>query len=313
MDDHFESVNLMVDDRPVTSAENWRLRRVAGLFAATSFALAIVGTGASAQVAKWAAPAMPEAPPAPTASPATPDAAKDGGKDATKSSQWVKLCDKITISADAAGSNTDAAKDAKEGAEAPAGEEKQLCSTTFEAIESNTGQLLASVRLEEVEGAPKRALAVTVPLGVVIPAGVMLAVYNADQWARAVKNETVELKELKTVGLRFSHCQPLGCTAEAEATEEVSDLLKGNAGIGVLAIWTNEDQLAVPVPLGGFAEALAGKPVDNKEYQENRRKLVDQIHQRQIEIANKAKAEEMKTLPPPDNMTKTAPGSAAKK
>ena len=43
MDDHFESVNLMVDDRPVTSAENWRLRRVAGLFAATSFVLAIVG------------------------------------------------------------------------------------------------------------------------------------------------------------------------------------------------------------------------------------------------------------------------------
>ena len=152
-----------------------------------------------------------------------------------KSSQWVKLCDKITISADAAGSNTDAAKDAKEGAEAPAGEEKQLCSTIFEAIESNTGQLLASVRLEEVEGAPKRALAVTVPLGVVIPAGIVCAVYNADQWARAAKNETVELKELKTIGLKFSRCLPLGCTAEAEATEEVSDLLKGNAGIGVLA------------------------------------------------------------------------------
>jgi invasion protein IalB len=202
---------------------------------------------------------------------------------------------------------------AKESAGAPAGEEKQLCSTIFEVIESNTGQLLASVRLEEIEGAPKRALAVTVPLGVVIPAGVKLAVYNADQWARAVKNEMVELKELKTIGLRFSHCLPLGCTAEAEATEEVSDLLKGNAGIGVLAIWTNEHQLAVPVPLSGFAEALAGKPVDNKEYQENRRKLVDQIHQRQIEIANKAKAEEMKTLPPPDNMTKSAPASAAKK
>ena len=31
------------------------------------------------------------------------------------------------------------------------------------------------------------------------------------------------------------------------------------------------------------------------------------------QIANKVKAEEMKTLPPPDNMTKSAPASAAKK
>ena len=251
-------------------------------------------------------------PPAPTASPATPDAAKDGGKDATKSSQWVKLCDKITISADTAGSNTDAAKDAKEGAEAPAGEEKQLCSTTFEAIESNTGQLLASVRLEEVEGAPKRALAVTVPLGVVIPAGVMLAVYNADQWARAVKNETVELKELKTVGLRFSHCQPLGCTAEAEATEEVSDLWEATRASAcspsgpTKTSWRSRCR-SVASPNRSRANPLTTRSI------RNRRKLVDQIHQRQIEIANKAKAEEMKTLPPPDNMTKSAPASAAKK
>jgi len=178
----------------------------------------------------------------------------------------------------------------------------------FEAIESNTGQLIASVRLEEIEGAPKQVLAVTVPLGVVIPAGVKLAVYNADQWARAAKNETIELKDLKSVGLQFSHCLRIGCTAEAQATEEVSDLLKGNNGLAVLAIWTNGDQLAVPVPLSGFADALAGKPIDNKEYSENRRNLMEQIHQRQIELANKAKAEKMKT-PPLDNRPESAPRS----
>jgi invasion protein IalB len=180
----------------------------------------------------------------------------------------------------------------------------------FEAIESNTGQVIVSVGLQEIEGAPKQVLAVMVPLGVVIPGGVKLAVYNADQWAKAAKNETIELKDLKTVDLKFSHCLPIGCTAETEATKEVTDTLKGNAGLAVLAIWTNGRQFTVPVPLSGFAESLTGKPVDAKEYSENRRKLMEQIRQRQIELANKAKAEEMKNLPPPPaDMQKAAPAA----
>ena len=276
-----------------------RLQRVAALSAAAGFAIIVAGAPAFAQDAKPAAPA-----------------AKEAGKDAKKSTQWVKLCDKITINAkpkdaaakDAAGKDAaPPAKDAKD-ANAPAGEEKQLCSTMFEAIESNTGQLIVSVGLQEIEGAPKQVLAVMVPLGLVIPAGVKLAVYNADQWARAAKNETIELKDLKTIDLKFSHCLPIGCTAETEGTKEVTDTLKGNAGLAVLAIWTNGRQFTVPVPLSGFGDALTGKPVDTKEYSENRRKLMEQIRQRQIELANKAKAEEMKNLPPPPaDMQTTVP------
>jgi invasion protein IalB len=248
------------------------------------------------------------APAAPGAAPAAPGAApaaKDAGKDAKKSTQWVKLCDKITINAKPKEGAPPPAKDAK-----PATEDKQLCSTMFEAIESNTGQLIVSVGLQEIEGAPKQVLAVMVPLGVVIPGGVKLAVYSADQWAKAAKNETIELKDLKTVDLKFSHCLPIGCTAETEATKEVSDLLKGNAGMAVLAIWTNGRQFTVPVPLNGFGDALTGKPVDSKEYSENRRKLMEQIRQRQMDLANKAKSEEMKNLPPPPPGA-TAPAAPA--
>ena len=298
-----------------------RLQRVAALSAAAGFAIIVAGAPAFAQDAKPAAPAVPAAPVAPAAAPA----AKEAGKDAKKSTQWVKLCDKITINAkpkdaaakDAAGKDAaPPAKDAKD-ANAPAGEEKQLCSTMFEAIESNTGQLIVSVGLQEIEGAPKQVLAVMVPLGVIIPGGVKLAVYNADQWAKAAKNETIELKDLKTVDLKFSHCLPIGCTAETEATKEVTDTLKGNAGLAVLAIWTNGRQFTVPVPLSGFGDALTGKPVDTKEYSENRRKLMEQIRQRQIELANKAKAEEMKNLPPPPaseaDKAPAAPAPSAKK
>lgn len=213
--------------------------------------------------------------------------------DPKKSTQWVKLCDKIKMRP----------KDADPKKEV-APEEKQLCSTMFEAIESNTGQLIVSVGLQQMEGAPKQVLAVMVPLGVVIPGGVKLAVYNKDQWAKAAKNEKIELKDLKTADLKFAHCLPVGCTAEAQATPELVNLLKANAGLAVLAIWANGNQFTVPVPLNGFGEALKGKPIDNKTYQANRKKLMQQIMQRQAAIREKQKAEEMKNLPPP-------PGSGA--
>jgi hypothetical protein len=52
------------------------------------------------------------------------------------------------------------------------------------------------------------------------------------------------------------------------------------------------------VPLNGFGDALTGKPIDNKEYQANRKKLMEHIMQRQAEMRDKMKAEEMKNLPP---------------
>jgi invasion protein IalB len=300
-------------------------RRVVALFAAAGVALTIAGVPVSAQDAGTAPAAQPAAQPpaAAAAQPAAQPAAKAAapGADAAqakaggdkKRSQWVKLCDKIKISAKPKDGKDAAAKDAKDTKEAKAEppQEKQLCSTMFEAIESNTGQVIVSVGLQEIEGAPKQVLAVMVPLGIVLPGGVKLAVYSQEQWAKAAKNETVELKDLKTADLKFIHCLPVGCTAETQATKELVDLLKGNAGLAVLAIWANGNQFTIPVPLTGFGEALAGKPVDNKEYQANRQKLMEQIRQRQAELREKFKAEQMKNLPPYPGATGAAGAAAA--
>jgi len=262
------------------------VHRVAGLCAV--LALGLLTAGGSAWAQDKAAPAAK----APAAkAPAAPAAAADAAK--KKSTQWVKLCDKIKIKGKPAA-------DGKEGTP----EEKELCSTMFEAIESNTGQLIVSVGLQQMQGAPKQVLAVMMPLGVVIPGGVKLAVYSKDQWEKAAKNEKIELKDLKTADLKFAHCLPVGCTAETQASPELLELLKGNAGLAVLAIWANGSQFTVPVPLNGFAEALAGKPIDKAEYQANRKKLMEHIMQRQAEYREKMKAEQMKNLPPP-------PGAAA--
>jgi invasion protein IalB len=265
----------------------------------SAFLTLVAASGPAWAQAEGEAPAAPPAAKAPAAkAPAAkaPAAKAAAGKDAKKSTQWVKLCDKIKV-------KTKPEKDAVP-------EDKTLCSTMFEAIESNTGQLIVSVGLQEIEGAPKQVLAVMVPLGVVIPGGVKLAAYNADQWAKAAKNEKIELKDLKTSDLKFAHCMPVGCTAEAQATPEMLEMLKTNAGLAVLAIWANGNQFTVPVPLTGFAEAHGGKPVDKETYQANRKKLMEQIIQRQAALREKAKADQMKHLPPPPDGT-AAPAAKA--
>jgi invasion protein IalB len=279
------------------SGANWRrcdgLKRwihgAAAVSAVLTFGLLVCSAPASAQAQK-AAPTAPAA----KAAPAAPE-----GK---KKSQWVKLCDKIKLKP----------KKTADGKEGPP-EEKELCSTMFEAIESNTGQLIVSVGLQQMQGAPRQVLAVMVPLGIIIPGGVKLAVYSQDQWAKAAKNEKIELKDLKTADLKFAHCLPVGCTAETQATPELVDLLKSNAGLAVLAIWANGNQFTVPVPLNGFGDALAGKPIDKKEYQENRKKLMEHIMQRQAELREKRKEEEMKNLPPPPPGATAPAAPAAKK
>lgn len=294
-EERFVSMTQEVSRR--RSGAGWRrsgVMRIAQGAAAASAALTLgllaIAGPASAQDPKAAPAAKAGAAPAAKADP-------------KKSTQWVKLCDKIKVKPK---------QPPAEGKEATP-EEKQLCSTMFEAIESNSGQLIVSVGLQQMEGAPKQVLAVMVPLGMVIPGGVKLAVYNADQWAKAAKNEKIELKDLKTTDLKFAHCLPVGCTAEAQATPEVVEMLKANAGLAVLAIWANGNQFTIPVPLTGFGAALDGKPIDNKEYQANRKKLMEQIMQRQAELRDKKKAEQMKHLPPPPPSATAPAAPAAKK
>ena len=138
-----------------------------------------------------------------------------------------------------------------------------------------------------------------VPLGMAIPPGIRAAVYTKDQWAKAAKNEKIDEKSLTPVQLRFSLCHAAGCTAETIATKEILDQMKAGGGIMVIAMNAGAQPIGFPVPLDGFVEAFAGKPVDNKEYAKARGQLMAQIRERQQAAIEKYKAEQMKNLPPP--------------
>jgi hypothetical protein len=157
--------------------------------------------------------------------------------------------------------------------------------------------VLVSAAIREVEGQPKKSLMVMVPLGMAIPPGIRAAVYTKEQWAAASKNEKIDETKLKPIELKYSLCHPAGCTAETEATPEILDEMSKGGGIMVLAMNANAQPVGFPVPLDGYTEAAAGPPVDNKKYAEARSALMKQIRERQQQMAEQFKENEMKKLP----------------
>lgn len=231
-------------------------------------AVAAASTGAQAADAKKA----------PAAAPAAKTAA------AKPQSAWVKLCEKAPVV-----TKGPDGKDVKS--------EKSLCLTHHERLDGNTGMVLVSAAIRTVEGSPKKSLMIMVPLGMAIPPGVRAAVYTKEQWAAAAKGDKIDEKQLHPIELRYALCHPAGCTAETEATPEILKDMSTGGGLMILAMNAAAQPIGFPVPLDGYNEAAAGPPVDNKKYAEARSQLMAQIRQRQQQMAEKWKANEMKNLP----------------
>jgi invasion protein IalB len=274
-------------------------RGVTAVLAAAGLAVVVAGTPAFAQeqpkaAAPPAAAPAAKAPAAGGAAPAAKDKAAAAGSD--KKSAWVKLCEKAPFNH----------KD-KDGKEVK--EEKNICLTHHERLDGNTGMVMVSAAIREVEGSDKKSLMIMVPLGMALPPGIRAAVYSKEQWAQAAKNEKIDEKTLKPISLKYSLCHAAGCTAEVEAAADIIDQMKVGGGIMVIAMNAGAQPIGFPVPLDGFPEAWAGKPVDNKEYAKARGQLMAQIRERQQQALEKYKAEQMKNLPPQPG-TGAAPGAA---
>lgn len=255
-------------------------------------------------VAFAAVPAMAQAADTKKAPAAAAPAAKTAA--AKPQSAWVKLCEKAPV-----------ATKGPDGKEVKT--EKSLCLTHHERLDGNTGMVLVSAAIRTVEGSDKKSLMVMVPLGMAIPPGIRAAVYTKDQWAAASKGDKIDEKALKPIELRYALCHPAGCTAETEATPEILDQMSKGGGLMILAMNAAAQPIGFPVPLEGYNEAAAGPPVDNKKYAEARSQLMAQIRQRQQQMADKWKADEMKNLPldgpgaPPTTQAPATTGSTKKK
>lgn len=232
---------------------------------------AIMALSAAAAFAQAPAPAQKA--PAPAAAPAAkaPAAAAApaaGAAAPANQSAWVKLCEKAPF----------AGKD-KDGKEERV--EKNICLTHHERLDGNSGMVLVSAAIRQIEGVEKQHMMVMVPLGMALPAGMQAAIYPKDMWDKIQKNEKVDDAALKPIKLAYNLCHSAGCTAEVETTPEIMKDLKAGAGLIVYTMGGAGEPIAFPVPLVGFDAALSGAPVDNVEYSKARRALMEQIGQRQ--------------------------------
>jgi invasion protein IalB len=169
---------------------------------------------------------------------------------------WVKLCEKAPSLQEE-------------------GQELDVCLTHHERIDGNTGRVLVSAAIRQVEGKDKRSLMVMVPLGMALPAGVQ---------AKVDENEPIKLK--------YTLCHVGGCTAEAEATEEVIEQFRNGEKLVVAAMNLSGKPIGFPVPLSGFTKAYAGDPVDNEKYRAARQQLMQTIRKRQMAMMEKAQEEQ---------------------
>jgi len=270
--------------------------RIGAIAATLVLSVSVLMTFASAQTGqkKDKAPAGKSAAP-PTSSP---------------QSAWVKLCEKATATA----KNKDGKEETKD---------LNICLTHHERLDGNSGMVLVSAALRQINNTEKQHFMVMVPLGMLLQPGMRATVFPKDMWEKVQKNEKLEkADEAKMKGLKLDYtlCHAAGCTAEVEATPELIGNLKSSGGLMVFAIGASGAPVAFPVPLVGFEQALAGQPVDTKKYGEARKALMMQIAQRQQELAAEVKKqnEDLQKMMGKEAITGTpppgkAPAPAAKK
>ncbi len=222
--------------------------RALAIAAATAVLCAAIGSGASAQTPK----SQPKSKgPAPKSAPA---AAAHGQPQQPANgglqlvySPWTKLCQK--------------------GKEANA---KQICFTGKEG-RLEDGRPIVSAMIVEQEGEARKILRVMAPIGVVLQPG-----------------SRVIVDEGQPMNGPYLMCQPTGCFSDYEASGELIAKLKKGSGLFIQAIQANNGQpLTLGIPLADFAKAYDGPSIDPKHWEEQQKKLQEELNRRAEEARKK--------------------------
>src|SRR6201984_1056666 len=204
--------------------------------------------------AKKTAPAKPAAPapaaPAPEAQQQAPAQAQGEQQQQVQLiySPWTKFCLK--------GQNNDP-------------NAKQVCFTGKDArIES--GMPVVAAVLIEPEGEPKKLLRVTLPLGM-----------------QLVHGTRVIVDQNQPMTAPYVICFTNGCMADYEATADLIGKMKKGQGLVIQAINSTGQTISLVLPLADFAKAYDGPPTDPKVFEEQQKKLQDELQRRADEARKK--------------------------
>jgi invasion protein IalB len=165
---------------------------------------------------------------------------------------------------------------------------KKVCVITKDGRLEN-GMPVAIVQLFEPEGEPK-VLRVTVPLGMQLAHGTRLII---DQQQPAQQP--------------YKICFPVGCMADYPITDDMIAKMKKGQNITVQAINMQGTPISLPLPLNDFAKAYDGPPTDPKAFEEQQRKLQEELQKKAEEARKKLEGQQSQAPAAP------APAPAQKK
>jgi invasion protein IalB len=258
---------------PVPQARRIAASVVAGIFMTAGLAAT---TTQAQQPATPAAPAAPRParPPAPrqpakppAAAPAAPAPAQPGAPGQAAEtpqliySPWTKFCGK--------GNDANA---------------KEVCFTGKDA-RTEAGQPVVAAALIEPEGEPKKLFRITLPSPLQLQYGTRIVIDKEP-----------------AISAPFFTCFANGCMADYEATPDLIGKLKKSQMLVIQAINLAAAAVSFPLPLAdntgnSFIKANEGPPTDPKVFEEQQKKLQDELQKRADEA--RKRLESQGGAPPP--------------
>jgi invasion protein IalB len=163
---------------------------------------------------------------------------------------------------------------------------KQVCFTGKDArIES--GMPVVAAVIIEPEGVDKKILRVTLPLGM-----------------QLVHGTRVILDQSQPMTAPYVICFNNGCMADYEASADLIGKMKKGQALVVQAINSTGQPISLGLPLSDFAKAYDGPPTDPKIFEEQQKKLQEELQRRADEARKKLEGQGAPTssaAPPPGN------------
>jgi invasion protein IalB len=151
---------------------------------------------------------------------------------------------------------------------------KQVCFTGKDArIES--GMPVVAAVLIEPENEPKKILRVTLPLGM-----------------QLIHGTRVIVDQNQPMTAPYVICFTNGCMADYEATADMIAKMKSGQGLVVQAINSTGQPISLVLPLGDFGKAYDGPPTDPKVFEEQQKKLQEELQRRADEARKKLESQQ---------------------
>jgi len=211
-------------------------------------------------------PAVPAQQPAPPQQGQQPPQGQAGQQAQLIFSPWTKFCLK------------------GQPGQAPDPNAKQICFTGKDArIES--GMPVVAAVLIEPEGQERKILRVTLPLGMQLAHG-----------TRVIIDQNQPLTAPYVI------CFTNGCMADYEANADMIGKMKKGQGLVIQAINSTGQPISLGMPLADFAKAYDGPPTDPKVFEEQQKKLQEELQRRADEarkkLENQQNAPQSSVTPP---------------